>query len=65
MFNLISFGVKRLKEEHTLSVPRQNAICDLPHEMSRNVPDGHFHVIFSESKFYALCNGENHFQSEE
>ena len=32
------------------------------HEMSRNVPDGHFHVlIFSESKFYAIYNGENHF----
>ena len=25
--------------------------------------DGHFHVfIFSESKFYAIYNGENHFQ---
>ena len=35
----------------------------LHHEMSRNMPDGHFHVyIFSESKFYALYNGENHFQ---
>ena len=35
----------------------------LHHEMSRNVPDGHFHVlIFSESKFYAFYNGENHFQ---
>ena len=35
----------------------------LHHEMSRNVPDGHFHVfIFSESKFYAIHNGENHFQ---
>ena len=35
----------------------------LHHEMSRNVPDGHFHVlIFSESKFYAIYNGENHFQ---
>ena len=33
------------------------------HEMSRNVPDGHFHVfIFSESKFYAIYNGGNHFQ---
>ena len=35
----------------------------LHHEMSRNVPDGHFHVfIFSESKFCAIYNGENHFQ---
>ena len=35
----------------------------LHHEMSHNVPDGHFHVfIFSESKFYAIYNGENHFQ---
>ena len=35
----------------------------LHHELSRNVPDGHFHVfIFSESKFYALYSGENHFQ---
>ena len=32
-------------------------------EMSRNVPDVHFHVfIFSESKFYAIFNGEHHFQ---
>ena len=31
--------------------------------MSRNVPDGHFHVfIFSETKFYASYNGEHHFQ---
>ena len=31
--------------------------------MSRNVPDGHFHVLkFSESKFYAFYNGENHVQ---
>ena len=31
--------------------------------MSLNVPDGHFHdFIFSESKFYALYIGENHFQ---
>ena len=35
----------------------------LHHEMSRNVPDGHFHLfIFSESKFYAIYNDENHFQ---
>ena len=27
------------------------------------MPGGHFHVfIFSESKFYAIYNGENHFQ---
>ena len=31
--------------------------------MSRNVPDGHFHVfISSESKFYAIYSDENHFQ---
>ena len=35
----------------------------LRHKMSRNVPDGHFHVFFfSESEFYAIYNGENHFQ---
>ena len=35
----------------------------LHHEMSRSVPDGHFHVfIFSESKFYAIYNGEYYFQ---
>ena len=38
----------------------------LHHEMSNNVPDDHFHVfffiIFSESKLYAIYNGENHFQ---
>ena len=35
----------------------------LYHEMSCNVPDGHFHVfIISESTFYAIYNGENHFQ---
>ena len=35
----------------------------LHHEMSRNVPDGRFYVfIFSESKFYAIYNGEIHFQ---
>ena len=34
--------------------------------MSRNVPDGHFHVlIFSESKFYAIYNGETIFESED
>ena len=27
------------------------------------MPDGHFHVaLFSESKFYAIYNGKNHFQ---
>ena len=31
--------------------------------MSRNLPDDHFHVfIISESKFYAIYNGENHIQ---
>ena len=35
----------------------------LHHEMSCNVPDGHFHVfIFSESKFYAIYSDEIHFQ---
>ena len=35
----------------------------LHHKMCRNVLDGHFHVfIFSESKFYAIYNDENHFQ---
>ena len=38
----------------------------LHHEMSRNVPDGHFHVfIFSKSKFSAIYNGENDFQIRE
>ena len=38
----------------------------LHHEMSRNVPDGHFHVFtFSGSKFYAIYNDENHFQIRE
>ena len=33
---------------------------------SLNVPDGHFlDFIFSVSKFYALYNGENHFQMRE
>ena len=26
------------------------------------MPDGHFVFIFSERKFYAIYNGENHFQ---
>ena len=40
-----------------------NIFVTLHHEMSRNVPDGNFHVfIFSVSKFYAIYNGENHFQ---
>ena len=31
--------------------------------MSRNVQDCHFYVfVFSESKFYVIYNGENHFQ---
>ena len=38
----------------------------LYHEVSRNVPNGHFHVfISSESKFYAFYSGENHFQIRE
>ena len=38
----------------------------LHHEMSHNVPDGHFHVfLFTESKFFALYYGENHFQIRE
>ena len=33
--------------------------------MSHYVPDGHFHVfIFTESKFYAIYNGENHFSNQ-
>ena len=35
----------------------------LHHEMSRNVPDGHFPVLcFLRVNFYAIYNGENHFQ---
>ena len=31
--------------------------------MGRNVSDGHFHVFkCSESQFYAIYNGETHFQ---
>ena len=26
------------------------------------MPEGHFHAIFSESKFYGVYNGENRFQ---
>ena len=38
----------------------------LHHEMSRNVPDGQFHVfVFSESTFYAFYNDENYFQIRE
>ena len=38
----------------------------LQHKMSLNVPGGHFHVfIFTESKFYAIYNDENHFQIRE
>ena len=34
--------------------------------MSRNVPDGHFHVFtFSESEFYACYKGGNHFEIRE
>ena len=43
-------------------------VCEtLHHEMSRNVPEGHFHFfyIFSESTFFAIYNGENHFQIRE
>ena len=41
-------------------------VCDPPPRMSRNVPDGHFHVvIFSENKFYAFYNDENYFQIRE
>ena len=40
-----------------------SANVTLHHEMSRNVPDGHFHVfIFSQSQFYAIYNSQNHFQ---
>ena len=35
----------------------------LHHKMSRNVPDGLFHVFtFTERKFYAIYVGENHFE---
>ena len=35
------------------------------HEMSHNVTNGHFHVfIFSESKFYAIYNGEKPFPTQ-
>ena len=35
----------------------------LHHEISRDVPVGHFHgFIFSECKFYVIYKGENHFQ---
>ena len=38
-------------------------IVTLHQEMSLDVQDGYFHVFkFSESKFYALYNGEKHFQ---
>ena len=40
-----------------------NIIVTLYHEMNHNVPDGRFLVsVFSENKFYAIYNGENHFQ---
>ena len=46
-----------------LTVTVQSVFVTLHHEMSRNVPDGHFHVFkFSESKFYTIYNGENHFK---
>ena len=41
----------------------QTKYATLHHKISRKVLDGHFHVImFFESKFYAIYNGENHFQ---
>ena len=47
----------------TLEVQSASIFVTLHHEMSRNMPDGHVHVfIFSESKFYTIYNGENHFQ---
>ena len=51
--------------EHLYSYTQADihAYVTLHHAMSRNVPDGHFHVFtFSESKFYAIYNGENLFQ---
>ena len=54
-----------LGKGHVITVHRLATASNvtLHHEMSRNVPDGHFHVlIFAESKFYAIYNGENHFQ---
>ena len=43
----------------SLSNCRRNVT--LHYEMSRNKPDGHFDV-FIFSKFYAIFNGQNHFQ---
>ena len=41
----------------------QPTFVTLHDEISRNVPDGHFHVfIFSESKLYAIYNGRTHFK---
>ena len=38
-------------------------ICDPPPRNELYVPDGHFNVfIFPENTFYAIYNGENHFQ---
>ena len=47
------------------AISHSNANVTLHHEKNRNVSGGHFYVIFSESKFYALYNGENHFQISE
>ena len=56
-------GSNSLSLELSCSPKTVKRIVTLHHEMSRNVPDGHFHVlIFSESKFCAIYNGENHFQ---
>ena len=51
------------REKLLASRIKDDLLAILHHEMSRNRPDGHFHVfIFSESKLYAVYNGENHFQ---
>ena len=56
------------KVQHLPQIPvtawaHDDTYVTLHHEMSRNVPNDHFHVfIFSESKFCAIYNGENHFQ---
>ena len=47
---------------YSSQVAMKKIYVTLHHEMSRNVPDGHFHVfIFSENKFYPIYNGDNHF----
>ena len=59
----ITTDYTRISQSQSVNNMYRSLYVTLHHEMSRNVPDGHFHLfIFSESKFYALYNGENHFQ---